>query len=96
VERWRSSPPCGELPPAELPDETRVQWAPTRPPDDDAHRPHQRAHARAPRGQQAAAAQHLSVNVASARRAAVDRAETTPSFERSTTRNPNRYRGWAK
>ena len=46
----------------------------------------------------AAAAQHLSVNawLVRAAGAAVDRAETTPSYERTTTRGPNRYRGWAK
>ena len=48
--------------------------------------------------EQAAAAQHLSVNawLVRAAGAAVDRAEPAPSFERSTTRGPNRYRGWAR
>ena len=48
--------------------------------------------------EQAAAAQHMSVNawLVRAAGAAVDRAETAPSFERSTTRGTHRYRGWAR
>jgi uncharacterized protein DUF1778 len=71
------------------------------PPDDDGATA--RINVRMPehlktRIEQAAAAQHMSVNawLVRAAVAAVDRAETTPSFERSTTRGPHRYRGWAR
>jgi len=71
------------------------------PPDDDGATA--RINVRMPehlkaRIEQAAATQHLSVNawLVRAAGAAVDRAETTPSFDRSITRGPNRYRGWAR
>jgi hypothetical protein len=91
-----------DLPPDERPDDDESSiGALDAPPDDDGATA--RINVRMPehlktRIEQAAAAQHLSVNawLVRAAGAAVDRAETTPSFERSTTRGPNRYRGWAK
>jgi hypothetical protein len=85
----------------ERPDDDSSIGALGPPPDDDGATA--RINVRMPehlktRIEQAAAAQHLSVNawLVRAAGAAVDRSETTPSFERSTTRGPNRYRGWAK
>ena len=50
------------------------------------------------RVEQAAAAQRMSVNawLVRAADAAVGRADSSASPERSTTRGPNRYRGWAR
>jgi hypothetical protein len=91
-----------DRPPDERPgDDASSMGALDPPPDDDGATA--RINVRMPehlktRIEQAAAAQHLSVNawLVRAAGAAVDRAETTPSFERSTTRGPNRFRGWAK
>jgi len=90
-----------DLPPGDDASDDTSVGALEPPPDDDGATA--RINVRMPehlkaRIEQAAATQHLSVNawLVRAAGAAVDRAETTPSFDRSITRGPNRYRGWAR